>query len=70
MMWSNDYPHITSDWPHSWKTINAAFANVPTAERRAILAGNAQRVFGFGMQAGAASATARDQQRIPAGTAH
>jgi predicted TIM-barrel fold metal-dependent hydrolase len=48
MLWSNDYPHITSDWPYSWKTINAAFAAVPADERHAILAGNAQRIFGFG----------------------
>jgi predicted TIM-barrel fold metal-dependent hydrolase len=48
MLWSNDYPHITSDWPYSWKTINASFANVPGDERHALLAGNAQRIFGFG----------------------
>jgi uncharacterized protein len=47
MMWSNDYPHITSDWPYSWKTINASFANVPTDERHKILAGNAQRLLGL-----------------------
>ena len=48
MLWSNDYPHITSDWPYSWKTINATFAGVPADERHALLAGNAQRIFGFG----------------------
>jgi len=48
LMWSNDYPHITSDWPESWKTINATFANLPESDRHAILCGNAQRVFGFG----------------------
>jgi predicted TIM-barrel fold metal-dependent hydrolase len=48
MLWSNDYPHITSDWPYSWKTINATFAGVPAGERHAILAGNALRIFGFG----------------------
>ena len=48
MMWSNDYPHITSDWPYSWKTINASFAGVPEDERHAILAGNAQRLLGLG----------------------
>jgi predicted TIM-barrel fold metal-dependent hydrolase len=48
MLWSSDYPHITSDWPYSWKTINAAFADVPDDERHAILAGNAMRLFGFG----------------------
>jgi predicted TIM-barrel fold metal-dependent hydrolase len=45
MLWSNDYPHITSDWPYSWKTINAQFADVPADERHAILAGNALRLY-------------------------
>jgi predicted TIM-barrel fold metal-dependent hydrolase len=48
IMWSSDYPHITSDWPDSWKTIDASFATIPDDERQAILAGNAQRIFGFG----------------------
>jgi predicted TIM-barrel fold metal-dependent hydrolase len=48
MLWSSDYPHITSDWPYSWKTVNATFADVPDDERHTILAGNAQRLFGFG----------------------
>jgi predicted TIM-barrel fold metal-dependent hydrolase len=48
MMWSNDYPHITSDWPYSWKTINASFAGVPADEAHAILAGNAQRLLRLG----------------------
>lgn len=45
LLWSNDYPHITSDWPESWKTVNAAFANVDAADRHAILAGNAINLF-------------------------
>jgi uncharacterized protein len=48
MLWSSDYPHITSDWPLSWKTIQATFNNVPAVERHAILAGNSQRLFKFG----------------------
>jgi predicted TIM-barrel fold metal-dependent hydrolase len=48
MMWSSDYPHITSDWPHSWKTINDRFSAVPADELDLMLAGNAQRIFGFG----------------------
>jgi len=48
ILWSNDYPHISADWPNSWRTIQAAFSGVPTAERHLILAGNAQRLFGFG----------------------
>lgn len=47
MLWSSDYPHITTDWPFSWKTINSQFSEVPAAERHAILAGNALRLFKF-----------------------
>ena len=47
MLWSNDYPHITSDWPYSWRTINATFAGVDPQERHMILAGNSQRIFGL-----------------------
>lgn len=48
MLWSSDYPHITSDWPFSWRTVNATFTGVPDDEKHAILAGNAMRLFGFG----------------------
>ena len=48
MLWSSDYPHLTTDFPYSWKTVHLTFADVPDAERHAILAGNAERIFGFG----------------------
>jgi predicted TIM-barrel fold metal-dependent hydrolase len=48
LMWSSDFPHSGSDWPNSWRTIDANFADIPRAERDAILAGNAQRLYGFG----------------------
>jgi uncharacterized protein len=48
ILWSNDYPHISADWPFSWRTIQSAFSGVPTDERHLILAGNAQRLYGFG----------------------
>jgi predicted TIM-barrel fold metal-dependent hydrolase len=47
MLWSSDYPHITTDWPLSWKTINATFADVPPDEKHAILCGNSLRLFKF-----------------------
>jgi predicted TIM-barrel fold metal-dependent hydrolase len=47
ILWSSDYPHISSDWPHSWKTIDATFEGIDAAERDAILAGNAARLYGF-----------------------
>jgi predicted TIM-barrel fold metal-dependent hydrolase len=48
ILWSSDYPHISADWPHSWRTIQASFSGIPTAEREQILAGNAMRLYGFG----------------------
>jgi predicted TIM-barrel fold metal-dependent hydrolase len=47
MLWSSDYPHISSDWPHSREVIDATFAGVATDDRDAILAGNAQRLYGL-----------------------
>ena len=46
MLWSSDYPHGGSDWPESRATIDRAFAGVDPAERHAILAGNAARIYG------------------------
>jgi len=47
VLWSSDYPHISADWPNSWRTIEATFSGVPRAERDLILAGNAVRLYGF-----------------------
>jgi predicted TIM-barrel fold metal-dependent hydrolase len=48
LMWSSDFPHSGSDWPDSWRTIDADYATVPDAEREQILAGNALRLYRFG----------------------
>jgi predicted TIM-barrel fold metal-dependent hydrolase len=48
ILWSSDYPHISSDWPNSWETINTTFAGVAADERNLILHGNAQRLYRFG----------------------
>ena len=59
LMWSSDYPHGGSDWPHSLRTLHADFADVPAAERDQILAGNALRHYRFDReQASEASRTA------------
>jgi predicted TIM-barrel fold metal-dependent hydrolase len=47
MMWSTDYPHSDSTWPHSWKYVESAFADVPEDERHQIMAGNAIEVYGL-----------------------
>jgi predicted TIM-barrel fold metal-dependent hydrolase len=47
LMWSTDYPHGGSDWPYSYRTIHADFADVPASERDLILGGNAERLYRF-----------------------
>jgi predicted TIM-barrel fold metal-dependent hydrolase len=46
-LWSSDYPHISADWPNSWRTIQAAFSGIAPEDRHLILAGNAERLYGF-----------------------
>jgi predicted TIM-barrel fold metal-dependent hydrolase len=48
VLWSNDYPHISADWPYSWRTIQSSMSGVTPEERQLILAGNAQRLYHFG----------------------
>jgi predicted TIM-barrel fold metal-dependent hydrolase len=56
IMWSSDYPHVSADWPNSWKTIQATFAGVSAPDRHAILAGNAARLYGFNNPSSASTA--------------
>ena len=46
MMWSNDYPHLLLEFPHSWDSVNERFGDVPEDEKYAILAGNAKKMYG------------------------
>jgi predicted TIM-barrel fold metal-dependent hydrolase len=45
IMWSTDFPHIESDWPHSRDVAAAMFAGVPENERHQMTAGNAISFF-------------------------
>ena len=47
MAWSTDFPHHGCDWPYSRKTVNEIMVGVPRAERHAIVAGNACRIYGL-----------------------
>ncbi len=44
-MWSTDFPHTESDWPHSLDTIAETFAGVPEDEKYKMVAGNAIKYF-------------------------
>jgi predicted TIM-barrel fold metal-dependent hydrolase len=48
VLWSNDYPHISADWPHSWRVIQSSMSGMSPEDRQLVLAGNAQRLYGFG----------------------
>ena len=47
VLWSSDYPHSDSTWPHSRESVAEQFAGVPEAERRQIVYGNAARLYGL-----------------------
>ena len=48
LMWSSDYPHHGTDWPHSRKVIGETFADVSTEDRHRILAQNCADLFRLG----------------------
>ena len=48
IMWSSDYPHSETTFPHSHDVIAQNFKGVPTAERDWIIAGCAEKFYGLG----------------------
>jgi predicted TIM-barrel fold metal-dependent hydrolase len=47
IMWSSDYPHPDTTWPHSREVVERQFAGIPEDERALILSGNATRLYGL-----------------------
>ena len=45
IMWSSDFPHPVTSWPHSRKIVDELFADFRADERELIVAGNATRVW-------------------------
>ena len=45
LMWGSDFAHAASEWPHSRKAVDAAFAGVPAEERDLMVRGNAIKYF-------------------------
>ncbi len=45
IMWSSDYPHPVSSWPHSQEMVHQMFRDVGERERDLVLSGNAARVW-------------------------
>jgi predicted TIM-barrel fold metal-dependent hydrolase len=56
LMWASDYPHRDSTFPESAAILDALFAGVPAADRAAMTAGNAARLFGLVESAATAAA--------------
>ncbi len=48
LMWSSDYPHTDTTWPHSVQYIEDTMAGVPEEERRKMAGENAARLYGIG----------------------
>ena len=47
MMWSWDYPHQASSWPHSQEVVARDFKDASAEDRFKITRGNAARLYGF-----------------------
>ncbi|MCU1624356.1 MAG: hypothetical protein JWL79_3201 [Frankiales bacterium] len=47
ILWSTDFPHPGSSWPHSRESVDRLFVDVPPDERQLIVAGNASRLYGL-----------------------
>jgi len=45
IMWSSDYPHTVSTWPHSREVVERDFKGVPENEKRQIVRENAARLY-------------------------
>lgn len=48
LMWSSDYPHSETTFPHSQDNIERLFKGVPDDEKAEIICNRAKRVYGFG----------------------
>jgi predicted TIM-barrel fold metal-dependent hydrolase len=47
VMWGTDYPHVEGTQPFTREALRATFHDVPEAEVRAIVGGNAAALYGF-----------------------
>jgi predicted TIM-barrel fold metal-dependent hydrolase len=47
IMWSSDFPHSATFWPHSREKIAKDFAGVSEADRKKMLSENAAKLYGF-----------------------
>ncbi len=50
-MWGSDYPHDEGTYPYTTENLRARFSDVPEADLRKVLAGNAAELYGFDLDA-------------------
>jgi predicted TIM-barrel fold metal-dependent hydrolase len=48
ILWSTDFPHPATTWPHSQDVVARQFADIPAEERDLICSGNSARIYGLG----------------------
>jgi predicted TIM-barrel fold metal-dependent hydrolase len=51
ILWGSDYPHYEGTFPYTRKALRRAFCDVEPGETRAMLGGNAARLYGFDLAA-------------------
>ncbi len=49
IMWSSDYPHTVSTWPHSREVVERDFKDVPETDKRRIVRENVAQLYGFAL---------------------
>ncbi|MEA2642270.1 MAG: hypothetical protein QOF51_3664 [Chloroflexota bacterium] len=64
VMWSTDFPHDPSDWPHSMDTVAREFAGVPEDEKQMMVCGNAVEFFHLDVLPAAQGAQQRVAQTV------
>jgi len=47
IMWGSDFPHFEGCWPYSRDHLRLAYSDLPEEEVRAMVGGNAARLYGF-----------------------
>ena len=45
IMWSTDFPHPATTWPHSREVVERQFRDIPDDERQLMVCGNAARIY-------------------------
>ena len=49
LMWSSDYPHLSSTWPHSQEVVERDFQGASEEDRYKITRGNVVKLYGFSL---------------------